>query len=180
MDKIQVLDKHFKMYIPESEIQEIVRRLAAEISHDFKGKRPLLCPILTGSFMFAADLIRELDLDSKVAFVRYASYMGLQSTGQVQELMGFPGDCRGRDVIIIEDIVDSGLTIHQLKAHMRGLGANSIKVASMLFKPEKLEYDDAKPEYIGHELTDQFVVGYGLDFDGFVRNLDAIYKVKQS
>ena len=84
-----------------------------------------------------------------------------------------------RDVIIVEDIVDTGLTIHQLKAHLRGLGATSVRVASMLFKPNKLEYEDAKPDYVGHEITDEFVIGYGLDFDGFVRNLDAIYKVKE-
>ena len=84
-----------------------------------------------------------------------------------------------RDVIIVEDIVDTGLTIHQLKAHLRGLGAATVKTATMLFKPEKLEYEDAKPDYVGHEISEEFVIGYGLDFDGFVRNLDAIYKVKE-
>ena len=161
MDKIQVLDKHFKMYIPESEIQEIVRRLAAEISHDFKGKRPLLCPILTGSFMFAADLIRELDLDSKVAFVRYASYMGLQSTGQVQELMGFPGDCRGRDVIIIDQ-------------QLQNLKPASISICAFLYKPNSFR-KNYKIDYIGKSIPNDFIVGYGLDYDGMGRTFRDIY-----
>jgi hypoxanthine phosphoribosyltransferase len=104
----------------------------------------------------------------------------MSSTGQLEFIVPLQQVVENRDVIIVEDVVDSGLTIHQLKAHMRAQGANSVKVATMLFKPNKLEYDDAKPDYIGHEITDEFVIGYGLDFDGFVRNLDAIYKVKQS
>ena len=174
MDKIQVLDKHFKMYIPESEIQEIVRRLAAEIAHDFKGKRPLLCPILTGSFMFAADLIRELDLDSKVAFVRYASYMGLQSTGQVQELMGFPGDCRGRDVIIIEDIIDTGISMEYMLQQLQNLKPASISICAFLYKPNSFR-KNYKIDYIGKSIPNDFIVGYGLDYDGMGRTYRDIY-----
>jgi hypoxanthine phosphoribosyltransferase len=103
----------------------------------------------------------------------------MSSTVQLEFIVPLQQVVDGRDVIIVEDIVDSGLTIHQLKAYMRAQGATSTRVASMLFKPNKLEYDDAKPDYIGHEITDEFVVGYGLDFDGFVRNLDAIYKVQE-
>ena len=101
------------------------------------------------------------------------------SSGEVKILKDVNHPIAGKHVIIVEDIVDTGLTIHQLKAHMRGLGANSVRVATMLFKPEKLEYDDARPDYVGHEISEEFVIGYGLDFDGFVRNLDAIYKVKE-
>jgi hypoxanthine phosphoribosyltransferase len=103
----------------------------------------------------------------------------MASTGRLEFIVPLQQVVENRDVIIVEDIIDSGLTIHQLKAHMRGLGAASIRVASMLFKPNRLEFEDAKPDYVGHEITDEFVVGYGLDFDGFVRNLDAIYKVKE-
>ena len=103
----------------------------------------------------------------------------MSTTGQLQFIVPLQQVVENRDVVIIEDIVDTGLTIHQLKAHLRGLGAASVKTATMLFKPGKLEYDDAKPDYIGHEISEEFVIGYGLDFDGFVRNLDAIYKVKE-
>jgi hypoxanthine phosphoribosyltransferase len=136
--------------------------------------------VLNGAFIFAADLIRALkNVRCEVTFIRVSSYWGMSSTGQLEFIVPLQQVVDNRDVIIIEDIVDTGLTIHQLKAHLRGLGATSIRVASMLFKPGKLEYDDAKPDYVGHELTDEFVVGYGLDFDGFARNMDAIYKVKE-
>ena len=117
------------------------------------------------------------DIRCEVTFIRVSSYYGMASTGQLEFIVPLQQVVDQRDVIIIEDIVDTGLTIHQLKAHMRAQGATSVRVATMLFKPNKLEYDDAKPDYIGREMTDEFVIGYGLDFDGFVRNLDAIYKV---
>ena len=103
----------------------------------------------------------------------------MSSTGKLEFIVPLQQVVENRDVIIVEDIVDTGLTIHQLKEHMRGLGASSVRVASMLFKPTKLEYPDAKPDYLGREISEEFVIGYGLDFDGFVRNLDAIYKVKK-
>jgi hypoxanthine phosphoribosyltransferase len=118
------------------------------------------------------------DIRCEVTFIRVSSYYGMASTGQLEFIVPLQQVVDQRDVIIIEDIVDTGLTIHQLKAHMRAHGATSVRVATMLFKPNKLEYDDAKPDYVGREMTDEFVIGYGLDFDGFVRNLDAIYKVK--
>lgn len=102
----------------------------------------------------------------------------MASTGELKFIVPLQQEVTGRDVILIEDVVDSGLTMHHLKAYLRAQGANSIKVATMLFKPDKLEYNDAKPEYVGHAITNEFVIGYGLDFDGFVRNLDAIYKIK--
>ena len=181
MRTIDEQDYHFEEWLTPAQIAKDVQQVADRISNDYKDKEPLFVVVLNGAFVFAADLIRALKgVRCEVTFIRVSSYWGMSSTGQLEFIVPLQQVVENRDVIIIEDIVDSGLTIHQLKAHMRGLGANSIKVASMLFKPEKLEYDDAKPEYIGHELTDQFVVGYGLDFDGFVRNLDAIYKVKQS
>jgi hypoxanthine phosphoribosyltransferase len=103
----------------------------------------------------------------------------MSSLGELKFIVPLQQVVENRDVIIVEDVVDSGLTIHQLKAHMRAQGAASTRVVSMLFKPNKLEYEDAKPDYVGRELTDEFVIGYGLDFDGFARNLDAIYKVKE-
>ena len=109
MEKIQVLDKRFRMYMPESEIQSIVSRMAADISRDYKGRNPVICPILTGSFMFAADLTRQLDIDAHVSFVRYSSYLGMATTGHVKEILVFSKDCRARDVILIDDIFDTGV-----------------------------------------------------------------------
>ena len=170
----------FHEWLTPEQIAKDVAQVADRISADYADKEPLFVVVLNGAFVFAADLIRALkNVRCEVTFIRVSSYWGMSSTGQLEFIVPLQQVVDNRDVIIIEDIVDTGLTIHQLKAHVRGLGATSVKVASMLFKPGKLEYDDAKPDYVGHELTDEFVVGYGLDFDGFVRNLDAIYKVQE-
>ena len=170
----------FHEWLTPEQIAKDVAQVADRISADYADKEPLFVVVLNGAFVFAADLIRALkNVRCEVTFIRVSSYWGMSSTGQLEFIVPLQQVVDNRDVIIIEDIVDTGLTIHQLKAHLRGLGATSVKVASRLFKPGKLEYDDAKPDYVGHELTDEFVVGYGLDFDGFVRNLDAIYKVQE-
>ena len=171
---------HFEEWLTPKEIAKDVQQVADKISADYKDKEPLFVVVLNGAFVFASDLLRALDnVRCEVTFIRVSSYWGMSSTGQVEFIVPLQQVVDNRDVIIVEDIVDTGLTIHQLKAHLRGLGATSVRVASMLFKPNKLEYEDAKPDYVGHEITDEFVIGYGLDFDGFVRNLDAIYKVKE-
>ena len=173
---------HFEEWLAPAQIAKDVQQVADKISADYQDKEPLFVIVLNGAFVFAADLIRALDpaIRCEETFIRVSSYYGMSSTGQLQFIVPLQQVVENRDVIIIEDIVDTGLTIHQLKAHMRGLGVNSVRVATMLFKPAKLEYEDAKPDYIGHEISEEFVIGYGLDFDGFVRNLDAIYKVKEN
>ena len=171
---------HFEEWLTPAEIAKDVQQVAKQISADYKDKEPLFVVVLNGAFVFASDLLRALEnVRCEVTFIRVSSYWGMSSTGQLEFIVPLQQVVDNRDVIIVEDVIDTGLTIHQLKAHMRGLGATSVRVASMLFKPNKLEYDDAKPDYIGHVMTDEFVIGYGLDFDGFVRNLDAIYKVKE-
>ena len=171
---------HFEEWLTPAQIAQDVKQVADRISAEYKDKEPLFVVVLNGAFVFAADLLRALqDVRCEVTFIRVSSYWGMSSTGQLEFIVPLQQVVENRDVIIVEDIVDTGLTIHQLKAHMRGLGANSVRVATMLFKPEKLEYDDARPDYVGHEISEEFVIGYGLDFDGFVRNLDAIYKVKE-
>ena len=171
---------HFEECLTPTQIAKDVQQVANQISADYKDKEPLFVVVLNGAFVFAADLLRALeDVRCEVTFIRVSSYYGMASTGQLEFIVPLQQVVDQRDVIIIEDIIDTGLTIHQLKAHMRAHGATSVRVATMLFKPNKLEYDDAKPEYVGREMTDEFVIGYGLDFDGFVRNLDAIYKVKE-
>ena len=171
---------HFEEWLTPPQIARDVQQVADRISTDYQGKEPLFVVVLNGAFVFASDLIRALkNIRCEVTFIRVSSYFGMSTTGQLQFIVSLQQVVDNRDVIIVEDIVDSGLTIHQLKAHMRAQGASSVRVATMLFKPKKLEYDDAKPDYIGHEISEEFVIGYGLDFDGFVRNLDAIYKVKE-
>ena len=179
MKTVKVLDKEFGLYIPQEKIESNIQKVADQINKDMDGKNPLFLVVLNGAFMFASELFKRLTLPCEISFVKLTSYAGTKTTNVVRELIGLDHSLDGRHVVIVEDIVDTGLTIHQLKAHLRGLGASSVKVATMLFKPEKLEYDDAKPDYIGHEISEEFVIGYGLDFDGFERNLDAIYKVKE-
>lgn len=172
---------HFEEWLTPEQIAKDVQQVAKHISADYKDKEPLFVVVLNGAFVFAADLIRGLDQDIRCeeTFIRVSSYYGMASTGRLEFIVPLQQVVENRDVIIVEDIIDSGLTIHQLKAHLRGLGASSVRVATMLFKPNKLEFEDARPEYVGHEISDEFVIGYGLDFDGFVRNLDAVYKVKE-
>ena len=172
---------HFEEWLTPEQIAADVQEVGNRISVDYHDKEPLFVVILNGAFVFAADLIRALkNVRCEVTFIRVSSYWGMSSTGQLEFIVPLQQVVDNRDVVIIEDIVDSGLTIHQLKAYLRAEGASSIRVATMLYKPNKLEYADAKPDYVGREISDEFVIGYGLDFDGFVRNLDAIYKVKNN
>ena len=171
---------HFEEWFTPEEIAKDVKQVAKKISKDYQGKEPLFVVVLNGAFVFASDLLRALDnVRCEVTFIRVSSYWGMSSTGKLEFIVPLQQVVENRDVIIVEDIVDTGLTIHQLKEHMRGLGASSVRVAAMRFKPTKLEHPDAKPDYLGREISEEFVIGYGLDFDGFVRNLDAIYKVKK-
>jgi len=171
---------HFEEWLTPAQIAKDVQQVAEQISADYKNKEPLFVVVLNGAFVFASDLLRALkDIRCEVTFIRVSSYFGMSTTGQLQFIVPLQQVVENRDVIIVEDIVDTGLTIHQLKAHLRGLGASSVKVASMLFKPNKLEYEDARPDYVGREISDEFVIGYGLDFDGFLRNLGSIYKVQE-
>lgn len=171
----------FEEWLTPDRIAEDVQQVADKISADYEGKEPLFVVVLNGAFVFASDLIRALDQDirSEVTFIRVSSYYGMASTGRLEFIVPLQQVVDNRDVIIVEDIIDTGLTIHQLKAYMRAHGAASIRVATMLFKPEKLEYDDARPDYVGREISEEFVIGYGLDFDGFRRNLSSVYKVKE-
>ena len=170
----------FEEWLTPEEIARDVAQVAERMRVDYADKEPLFVVVLNGAFVFAADLMRALkDIRCEVTFIRVSSYYGMATTGKLEFIVPLQQVVDNRDIVIVEDIVDSGLTIHQLKAHMRAQGASSVKVAAMLYKPNKLEYDDAKPDYVGREITDEFVIGYGLDFDGFARNLDTIYKVKK-
>lgn len=177
MEKLVKLnDRTFRLFKSESEILAGIRNVANRLNDDYLGKRPLLIPILNGSFMFAADLMKELKLDCEISFIKAASYHGTESTGQIQALIGLTEDIEGRHVIIIEDIVDSGLTLEKLLPTLRAKKPASLKIASLLSKPNALKAD-IHIDYVGMEISNEFIVGYGLDYDGLGRNLRDIYQV---
>ena len=167
----------FEEWLTPAEIASCVQGVADKINADYKDKEPLFVIVLNGAFVFAADLLRKINLRCDVTFVRVKSYMGMNSTGTLEYIIPLQQSVEGRDVILIEDVVDSGLTIHYLKKHLREKGAASVSAVSMLFKPQALKYDDAGPDYVARHISNEFVIGYGLDYDGFVRNLDAIYRI---
>lgn len=173
MDKVKVKDIEFEPFIGEAEIDGIVRRLAAEVSRDYAGKDLVVCPVLTGAFMFAADLVRRLAVPCEVDFVRYTSYSGMRSTGTVTCSLPFPPSVAGRDVLIVEDVVDSGLSMRHLLDTLQGLHPASVRICTLFFKPGAFK-GDYRVDYIGREIGNEFIVGYGLDYDGLGRNLPQV------
>ncbi|MBS1556174.1 MAG: hypoxanthine phosphoribosyltransferase [Bacteroidetes bacterium] len=172
---MKVKDLEFKKLIAASKIEERIAALAAEINHDYKDKSPILLPVLNGSFMFASDLMKELKIPCRVSFVKISSYSGTASTGQLKTLIGHEESLFNQDVLILEDIVDTGLTLQKIIEELRGLGAKSVEAISLLRKaPAREKKIDVK--YVGFDLENDFVVGYGMDYDGLGRNLQDIYK----
>ncbi|MGM0647984.1 MAG: hypoxanthine phosphoribosyltransferase [Bacteroidota bacterium] len=176
MKQIQVRDKTFEVYIPGQEIEATIARLAKEIEADMHDKDPLFLVILNGAFMFAADLFKALTIPCEVSFARLSSYQGMETTNKVRELIGAGEEVKGRHVVIIEDIIDTGITLEHLQATLQKHQPASIQLATMLYKPESFQ-KDYPIQYIGLEIGNDFVVGYGLDYDGHGRNLSDIYKV---
>ena len=173
---IQVKDKTFAVSIPESEIKQQIKRVAAEISRDYAGRQPVFLAVLNGSFIFAADLLREVDLPCEISFVKLASYQGTSSTGEIREVIGLNIDITGRPVIIVEDIVDTGLTMAHMLETLQSHNPASIDICTLLFKPTKLQVS-LDVRYCCKEIPDDFVVGFGLDYDGFGRNTKDIYTI---
>lgn len=176
METIQVKDKKFAVSIPEAEILKQVKRVAGEINRDMEGREPVFLAVLNGSFIFAADLMREVTIPSQITFVKLASYCGVSSTGAVKEMIGLNTDIAGKDVVIVEDIVDSGLTMKCLLETLGKHGPRSISVCTLLVKPEKLQVS-LDIRYKCFEIPNDFILGYGLDYDGFGRNTRDIYTV---
>lgn len=168
-----VKDKQFKAFISEAEIQQIVNRLAADISNDYADGDLVACPILTGAFMFASDLVRRITVPCEVSFVRYASYSGMSSTGQVKCMLPFPSDIEGRDVLIVEDVIDSGLSMKHMLQAVNALHPRSVKICTLFYKPAAFK-GDYKIDYIGREIGNEFIVGYGLDYDEKGRTLPEV------
>lgn len=176
MEIIKVLDKEFKLYIKQEEIETVIKDIANQINVEYKDKNPLLLVMLNGAFMFASQLFKELTIDCETSFVKYASYDGTQSTCEVKELIGLNSSLEGRDVIIIEDIIDSGFTMKCLIQKLEAMKVSSVKIATMLFKPNAFKFD-YKIDYIGMNIGNEFIVGYGLDYNQHGRNYGSIYKV---
>jgi hypoxanthine phosphoribosyltransferase len=174
MSLIQLNDKKFTPYLTVAQIDEQVKRLGAELSKDYEGKRPLFIAILNGSFMFASDLFKELTIECEICFIKLASYKGTKSTGQVITSIGLDATLKNRHVIIIEDIVDTGKTLAEFLPQLEDQQPNSLKIAALLHKPEALSHP-LTIDYLGFNVPNKFLLGYGLDYDGYGRNLKEIY-----
>lgn len=178
MENIKVRDREFTVSIPEEKIKARVAEVAAQISHDLEGKLPLFLAVLNGSFVFAADLLRGIETPCEISFVRMASYEGTSSTGAVKQLIGLKEDIKDRTVVIVEDIIDSGLTMVHLLELLKEKQPADIKIAALLVKSGNLKVELDIP-YCCFEIPNDFIVGYGLDYDGEGRNLPSIYTVTE-
>ena len=176
MSRVTIKDKTFETSIPEAEIQKRVKAVADRINSDFQGRVPVLLSVLNGSFVFAADLMRYLNIECEISFVKMASYEGTSSTGKVRKLIGVNTDLKGRDVIIVEDIVDTGVTMKNMLGMLKEYEPASLHICTLLVKPEKLTVP-LNIEDCAREIPNAFIVGYGLDYDQLGRNLRDIYTV---
>lgn len=177
MTVIQVLDKSFTSYLSAEQIQNRIKELADQINTDYNGREVSFVVILNGAFMFAGDLMKHINLACEVTFVKVSSYKGTESSGRVDEIIGLTNDIANREVVVVEDIVDTGITMDKIVKILSANGAKSIKIASLLFKTDAFTGKNA-PHYTGFKIENKFVVGYGLDYDEHGRNLDAIYQLK--
>lgn len=176
MQEIQVLDRKFSVYLTEDEIQGRITALAEKINEDMKGRDVLFFGILNGAFLFAADLFRQITLNAQISFIKLASYDGTSSSGKIKELIGWNEDITGKTVVVLEDIVDTGSTLERIIGELTLRKAVEVKICTLLFKPDAY-LKEIPIDYIGFGIPNNFVVGYGLDYDGYGRNLNAIYKL---
>lgn len=178
--KIEIDDKHFELLFEYEQIKKRIRLLAIQLNIDFEDKIPVFLGVLNGSFIFLADLIKEIHISSEVTFVKVSSYEGDKSSGKIKEEIGLQMSLKDRDVIIVEDIVDSGKTLEYLLKMVEKQMPASVNVCSLLLKPNSLKVELDEITYVGFEIPDEFVVGYGLDYKGLGRNLKDIYKAVNS
>lgn len=171
---ITLHDKKFRPYLPATELADVVDELAARLNRDYADRQPLFVVVLTGAFMFASDLLKRITIPCEIVFIRVASYHGTGSTGVVQEILGLREEVAGRHLIVVEDIVDTGTTMHHLLPTLRAKGPASVEVATLFFKPECLRHEMTLT-YVAKQIPNDFVVGYGLDYDGLGRNLPDVY-----
>ena len=175
---MKIKDKEFDLYLKEEDLLMRVKELANVISTDYADKKPLFIAILNGSFMFAADLFKSITLDCQISFVKTASYSNTQSSGSIKELIGLNENIFQKHVIVIEDIIDSGVTIRSIINEFEARGVSSLEIVSLLAKPNAIK-SNLEIKYVGFEIPNEFVVGYGLDYDGLGRNFKDIYQIKE-
>jgi len=173
---VQLHDKRFKTFIPATEIDKAVSKMAEKMNKDLVGKNPLFIVVLNGAFMFASDLLKKINIDCEITFVKLSSYVGTKSSHLVREIIGLDKSLSGRNVVVLEDIIDTGITMHNTLPKLRNMEASDVKIATLLFKPKAFQ-KDFNIDYIGMEIPNDFIVGYGLDYDGAGRNLGDIYKI---
>lgn len=178
MSSIVVHNKTFVPYLSEKEIIDKVNELAAQLSEDYKDKRPLFISILNGSFMFSSDLFKRLTIEAEICFIKLASYKGTKSSGQVITAIGLDTDLAGRNIVILEDIIDTGKTMNQFLPQVYNQQPLSLKIAVLLHKPEASVFP-LKIDYTCFTIPNKFVLGYGLDFDGLGRNLPELYQLQE-
>lgn len=178
MSLIKIHDKQFKPFLTEQEIHARIAELADALNKDYAGKRPLFIAILNGSFIFAADLFKSISIEAEICFIKLASYKGTSSSGQVITAIGLDVDLINRDVIILEDIVDTGKTLNEFLPKLHHQQPASLKIVALLHKPEAAVFP-IKIDYTGFSIPNRFVVGYGLDYDGLGRNIREIYQLAE-
>ncbi len=177
MKQVQIHDKLFELYLPYEKIRAVVGKMADQMNADLTGKNPLFLCILNGSFMFAAELFKRINMvETEISFVKLASYNGDKTTGKIKQLIGLNENIEGRTVVILEDIVDTGITIDHISEQLKELNPKEVKIATLLLKPDALQ-KKVQLDYIGLEIPNDFIVGYGLDYNGYGRNLLDIYSV---
>ena len=176
MDNVKVLDKEFSIYLTEKEILDRVKEVAEQINKDFENEDPIFMGILNGSFMFASDLYKNITIDSQITFLKLASYQGTASSGKIKRLIGINEDIKDKTVLVIEDIVDTGNTLDSIIKQLRGYEPKEIKIVTLLYKP-KAYTKDFTIDYHCFSIPNDFILGYGLDYDGYGRNLKNIYKI---
>ncbi|HBK31796.1 MAG TPA: hypoxanthine phosphoribosyltransferase [Porphyromonadaceae bacterium] len=176
---ITIKDKDFELFIHHEQIEESISRIAEQMNRELEGKNPLFLTVLNGAFMFASELMKRVTVSSEITFVRLASYDGMSTTEQVKEVLGLNESIKGRTVIIVEDIVDTGNTMISLLKHLKVEEPKEVKIATLLFKPAALKHADLHLDYVALRIPSDFIVGYGLDYDGYGRNLRDIYKLKE-
>lgn len=174
---MQIKDKEFEVFLSEQEIQSTIQTLAQQINQEYRGKKVIFVGVMNGAFMFVADLLKNIDFECEVSFVKLASYEGVQTSGTVHELIGLVNDLYEKHVIILEDIVDTGLTLDKVFSMIDADAPSSLEVACLLYKPTAFKGKHA-PKFVGMEIPDHFVVGYGLDYMEYGRNTKDIYKLK--
>lgn len=176
MPNIQIKDKEFALSIPEEKILKAVKEVGLAINRDLEGTNPLFICVLNGAFMFAGDLMKTINIPCEITFIKLSSYDGLYTSGTVKEIIGLNESVVGRNVVVVEDIVDTGITMERILSSLKAKGASDIRIATFLQKPDALQ-KDINVDYVAMKIPNDFIVGYGLDYDGYGRNLKDIYTV---